>query len=225
MTDRQQQEPAHTEPQGLFPDHAHNPDRTGAGIYKPTPAGPVSVGSEHAGHGDGSGAPNGGASSGVRTPCPDPAPQGAALSAREAEEVSGPGVPESDSFLERARRRKREPEQRQHRTHPRFSEAEWTAITTAAQANQCKPGTFTALATILAAGHDDPRAAVADFRASVQSLNSATTALDRIGTLLNQETAYLHQGGTIYADHQRLLERIAQAVDAVEDAAVHLVRD
>jgi ABC-type transporter Mla subunit MlaD len=134
-------------------------------------------------------------------------------------------VPESDSFLERARRRKREPEQRQHRTHPRFSEAEWTAITTAAQANQCKPGTFTALATILAAGHDDPRAAVADFRASVQSLNSATTALDRIGTLLNQETAYLHQGGTIYADHQRLLERIAQAVDAVEDAAVHLVRD
>ena len=150
---------------------------------------------------------------------------GAAVSAREAEGVSGPGVPASDSFLERARRRKREPTQRSNRAHPCFSDTEWTAITTAAQANQCQPGTFTALATILAAGHDDPRAAVADFRASVQSLNSATTALDRIGTLLNQETAYLHQGGNLYADHQRLLERIAQAVDTVENAAVHLVRD
>ena len=136
-----------------------------------------------------------------------------------------PGGAERASFLVRARRRKREPGQRAHRTHPRFSDTEWTAITTAAQANQCQPGTFTALATILAAGHDDPRAAVADFRGGIQSLNQATTALDRIGTLLNQETAHLHQGGTIYADHQRLLERIAQAVDTVEDAAVHLVRD
>ena len=44
MTDRQLQEPAFTEPEALFPDHAHNPDRTGAGIYKPTPTHPVSVG-------------------------------------------------------------------------------------------------------------------------------------------------------------------------------------
>lgn len=224
MTEHQPQESAPAEPYDLCPGHAHAHDRAGAGIYKPTPS-TAAEGSEYAGHQDASEAPNGGASSGTRTPCPDPAPVGAAVPAREAEGVSGPGVPEGDSFLERARRRKREPEQRAHRTHPRFSDTEWTAITAAAQANQCKPGTFTALATILAAGHDDPRAAVADFRTSIQSLNQATTALDRIGTLLNQETAYLHKGGNLYTDHQRLLERITQAVDTVENAAVHLVRD
>ncbi|MBC3843732.1 hypothetical protein GXW82_36470 [Streptacidiphilus sp. 4-A2] len=135
-------------------------------------------------------------------------------------------MPNEDWFAHRLlRRRKREPAQREHRTHPRFSDAEWTAITAAAQANHCQPGTFTALATVLAAGHDDPRAAVADFHAGIQHLATATTALDRIGTLLNQETAYLHRGGTLHTEHQRLLALIEQAIEAVESTAVRLVRD
>ncbi len=181
--------------------------------------------SDRAGHCTDREAPDGGASRRVRHPSPRPAPQGAGTPAREAAEMSGPGVPNGDSFLARVRRRKREPEQRQHRTHPRFSDAEWTAVTAAAQANHCQPGTFTALATILAAGHEDPRTAVADFRSGIQRLGQATTALDRIGTLLNQETAYLHRGGTLHTEHQRLLARIEQAVEAVETTAVRLVRD
>ncbi|RBM05333.1 mobilization protein [Streptomyces sp. PT12] len=118
------------------------------------------------------------------------------------------------------RRRKREPEQRQHRTHPRFSDAEWAALTAAAKANHCKPGTFTALATVLAAGHDDPRAAVADFRTGIQRLGEATTALSRIGNLLNQETRHLHQGGGLFHAHERLLARLEEAIDTVEDTAV-----
>jgi hypothetical protein len=167
----------------------------------------------------------GGASRGVRNPSPNPAPEGAGQAAGEAAAVSGPGVPEMESFQERIRRRKREPEQREHRTHPRFSDAEWAAITAAAKANHCKPGTFTALATALAAGHDDPRAAVADFRMGIQRLGEATSALSRIGNLLNQETRYLHQGGELYQAHLRLLARLEEAIDAVEDTAVRLVRD
>ncbi|MEZ0065541.1 hypothetical protein ABIA32_001537 [Streptacidiphilus sp. MAP12-20] len=178
-----------------------------------------------AGHGDGwtddRETPNGGASSGVRSPYPGAAPVGAAGSAGVAEQVTGPGVP----FLERARRRKREKQQRENRTHPRFSDAEWAAVTAAAKANDCKAGTFTALATLLAASHDDPRAAVADFRAGIQRLDEATTALDQVGSLLNQWTRYLHQGGTFTDAHARLLERIDKAVDRVETTAVRLVRD
>ena len=128
-------------------------------------------------------------------------------------------------FIQRLRRRKREPEQRAHRVHPRFSETEWAAVVAAAAANCCQPGTFAALATVLAAGHDDPRAAVADFRAGIRRLGEATTALDRIGTLLNQEAHHVHSGGALYAEHQRLLDRIEWAVEAVEGAAVQLVRE
>lgn len=170
-------------------------------------------------------APDGGASRGTRTPCPRPAPKGPGKAAWGAALVSGPGVPQTESFAERLRRRKAEKVPREHRTHPRFSDTEWAAITAAAEANRCMPGTFTALATVLAAGHDDPRAAVADFRAGIQRLGEAATALDRIGNLLNQQTRYLHQGGTLHSEHARLLARIADAVDAVEDTAVRLVRD
>ncbi|WP_049570430.1 hypothetical protein [Streptomyces sp. SBT349] len=134
-------------------------------------------------------------------------------------------MPETESFRERVRRRKREPEQRKHRTHPRFSDTEWAAITAAAKANHCKPGTFTALATVLAAGHDDPRAAVTDFRAGIQQLGETTTALSRVGNLLNQETRHLHQGGQLHQTHLRLLARLEDAIDAVEDVAVRLLRE
>ncbi|MGP4115479.1 plasmid mobilization protein, partial [Streptomyces sp. 4N509B] len=119
-----------------------------------------------------------------------------------------------ESFQERLRRRKREAEQRVHRTHPRFSDAEWAAISAAAKANHCTPGTFTALAAVLAAGHDDPRAAVADFRTGIQYLGQATTALARVGNLLNQETRYLHQGGHLHQAHLRLLARLEEAIEA-----------
>ncbi|MDT3395799.1 hypothetical protein RKE29_03915 [Streptomyces sp. B1866] len=134
-------------------------------------------------------------------------------------------MPEEKSFAERVRRRKREPQRREHRTHPRFGDDEWAALTAAAKANHCTPGTFTALVTALASGHDDPRAAIADFHAGIQKLGKATTELSRIGNLLNQETRYLHQGGEFYQAHMHLLARIEQAVDAVEDTAVRLVRD
>ncbi|WP_157597031.1 hypothetical protein [Streptacidiphilus rugosus] len=177
------------------------------------------------GHGDGWSAdreaPDGGASSGIRRPYPGATPVGAARPTGTAERESGPGVP----FLERVRRRKRDPQQRENRAYPRFNDTEWTAITAAAKANDCMPGTYTALATLLAAGHDDPRAAVADFRAGIQRLDEATTALDQIGNLLNQWTRYLHQGGTLTEAHARLLERIDEAVDRVETTAVCLVRD
>ena len=192
---------------------------------RPTAVTEVTDRSDRAGHSTDREAPDGGASRRVRHPSPCPAPRGAGTPAREAGEVSGPGVPNETWFTARLRRRKREPEQRQHRTHPRFSDTEWAAITTAAQANHCQPGTFTALATVLAAGHEDPRAAVADFHSGIQHLGQATTALDRIGTLLNQEAAYLHRGGALHAEHQRLLARIEQAVEAVETTAVRLVRD
>jgi hypothetical protein len=128
-------------------------------------------------------------------------------------------------FLVRVRRRKREPLQRAHRTHPRFSDTEWHAVTTAAAANRCTPGTFTALATVLAAGHDDPRAAVADFHTGIRRLDEATTALDQVGNLLNQWTRYLHQGHPLADAHARLMARIDEAVDRVETTAVQLVRD
>lgn len=168
---------------------------------------------------------NGGASRGVRSPYPRPAPVGAGSAGRGPADSSGPGVPNEESFRRRPRRRKREPDQRGHRTHPRFSDTEWAAINAAARANHCQPGTFTALATVLAAGHDDPRAAVADFRTGIQRLHEATTALARVGNLLNQTVRHLHQGGQPHTDHQRLLDRLQEAIDHVEDTAVHLVRE
>ena len=170
-------------------------------------------------------APNGGASRRVWTPSPRPAPNGAGQDAPGVASSHGPGVPQETWFAQRLRRRRREKTPRTNRVSPRFSDTEWAALTRAADANKAAPGSFVAAAAVLAAGYDDPRAAVADFHGGIRRLGQATTELARIGNLLNQTVRYLHQGGALYAQHQHLLDRVERAIDTVETSATTLVRE
>jgi hypothetical protein len=180
----------------------------------------------------------GGASCGVRSPYPEPAPNGAGASRSAAgpgvpvaEREDGPGVPSGEeqpapsaAVSAAPRRRLRQSTLRPHRICPRFSEAERTAVQHAARAADLAPGGYAAAATLAAATSINPTAAVADYRRGVQELMESNRQLAAVGNNLNQVAHFLNAGGQPATDLRQLLHRIDTALAGVDDAVGWLVR-
>lgn len=179
-----------------------------------------------------------GASCGVRSPYPAPAPEGAGASRSAAdpggpaaEREDGPGVPSTGeqprpraTVRAAPRRRLRQSTLRPHRVCPRFSEAEWAAVQEAADAAYLAPGGYAAAATLAAATSTSPTAAVADYRRGVQELMESNRQLAAVGNNLNQVAHYLNSGGRPAGDLRQLLHRVDMALAGVDDAVAWLVR-
>src|SRR5690606_30625331 len=120
----------------------------------------------------------------VRNPSPNPAPGETGQ--------TGPGVPVEGEPLAPARRRLRQPEQREHRVCPRFSTSEYAALQQAAAASRMTTGGYLAEAGIAAARAENPEAAVADYRRAVQELMASNRQAAALGNNLNQLARHLN---------------------------------
>ncbi|MFD2008447.1 plasmid mobilization protein [Streptomyces narbonensis] len=136
---------------------------------------------------------------------------------------AGPGEPTRGEATQppTPRRRLREPTLREKRVHPRYSNAEFTLLTTAAHLSRMPVGGYVAETSLAAARSDDPTAAVADYRAMVKALMAANRQLAAIGRNLNQLTWHLNKDGAWPAPDivVRLLDRIEASIEDV-DAAI-----
>ncbi|MGW6791302.1 plasmid mobilization relaxosome protein MobC [Streptomyces chartreusis] len=119
------------------------------------------------------------------------------------------------------RRRLRDKQLREHRVYPRYNDDEIALVNSAAALSRMKPGGYVAECALAAARADDPTAAVADYRALVQTLMAANRQLGGVGNNLNQLTWHLNKEGSWpHPDTvQRLLDRVEASIAAV-DAAV-----
>ncbi|MFI6443270.1 plasmid mobilization relaxosome protein MobC [Kitasatospora sp. NPDC050543] len=94
---------------------------------------------------------------------------------------------------------------------PRFSDSEWTLLQRAADQAELAAGGYAA-------------AAVADYRRGIQELMESNRQLGAVGNNLNHLTHYVNAGGQPNANLRQLLERIEDAIGAVDEAVALLVR-
>lgn len=94
----------------------------------------------------------------------------------------------------------------------------------AAALSRMSPGGYVAQCALAAARADDPTAAVADYRAMVQTLMAANGRLGQIGNNLNQLTWHLNKDGAWpHPDTvQHLLDRVEEAVAAVDTTVAQI---
>ncbi|MCB5911052.1 plasmid mobilization protein [Streptomyces pinistramenti] len=118
------------------------------------------------------------------------------------------------------RRRLRQPQLRERRVHPRYSDDEFALLQKAADLSRVQVGGYVAEASLAAARADDPTAAVADYRAMAKALMAANGQLAKIGSNLNQLTRHLNQDGTWPQPDlvQRLLEHVEASIADVDTA-------
>ena len=183
----------------------------------------------------------GGASCGVRSPYPAPAPKGAEAPRSSPDPGGpaddrgvGPGVPtkgeeqQSPPTAEAAhattRRRLRHSVPRTNRVCPRFSDTEWSLLQHAADRAELAPGGYTAAAALAAAASTDPNAAVANYRRGIQELMESNRQLGAVGNNLNQVAHFLNAGGQPANDLRQLLQRVEASIGAVDDAVAWMVR-
>ncbi|GFE23665.1 hypothetical protein Sliba_41180 [Streptomyces nigrescens] len=170
----------------------------------------------------------------VRSPYPASAPEGAeATGAEGAPESAGPGGPTeggasqsspSASQTPAPHRRLREPQPREKRVYPRYSDNEFGLVQKAAELSHMALGGYVAESSLAAARSDAPTAAVADYRAAVKTLMDANRQLAMVGNNLNQLTRHLNEDGA-WPHHdtvQRLLDRVETSIAEVDDAIVHV---
>ena len=169
----------------------------------------------------------------VRSPYPAPALEGAEASGAGAPESVGPGEPTesggskpSSSMPQQfaPRRRLRDKQLRERRVHPRYNDSEIALVKNAAALSRMQPGGYVAECSLAAARSDDPTAAVADYRAMVQTLMAANGRLGQIGNNLNQLTWHLNKDGAWpHSDTvQRLLERVEASIAEVDTAVAQI---
>jgi len=122
------------------------------------------------------------------------------------------------------RRRLRDKQLREHRVHPRYNENEIALVKNAAALSRMQPGGYVAECALAAARAQDPTAAVADYRAMVQTLMAANGQLGFIGNNLNQLTRHLTQDGAWpHSDTvQQLLERVEASIAEVDTAVAQI---
>ncbi|WP_373432249.1 hypothetical protein [Streptomyces afghaniensis] len=82
------------------------------------------------------------------------------------------------------RRRLRDKQLRERRVHPRYNDDEFALVRKAAALSRMQPGGYVAECALAAARADDPTAAIADYRAMVQTLMAANRQLGGIGNNL-----------------------------------------
>lgn len=108
---------------------------------------------------------------------------------------------------------------RRNRTHPCFSDSEWADLTTAASASGLKPGGYAAVAALLAARTQNPRAAIADTRRQLEELMNANRQLAAVGNNLNQTLPHLPAPDPLHDQAQCALGLVRVALDAVDTTA------
>ena len=169
----------------------------------------------------------------IRSPYQAPAPGEAEASGAGAPESVGPGEPTEAGGTEQSfsvpqqpapRRRLRDKQLREHRVHPRYNENEIALVKNAAALSRMQPGGYVAECALAAARADDPTAAVADYRAMVQTLMAANRQLGGIGNNLNQLTWHLNKDGAWpHPDTvQRLLDRVEASIAEVDTAVAQI---
>lgn len=169
----------------------------------------------------------------IRSPYPPPALEGAEAPGAGAPGSAGPGEPTEGGGTELSssvpqqsapRRRLRDKQLREHRVHPRYNDDEITLVKNAAALSRMKPGGYVAECALAAARAEDPTAAVADYRAMVQTLMAANRQLGGIGNNLNQLTWHLNkEGAWPHPDTvQRLLDLVEASIAAVDTAVAQI---
>jgi len=169
----------------------------------------------------------------IRSPYPTPALEGAEAPGAGAPGSVGPGEPTEAGGTEQSfsvpqqpapRRRLRDKQLREHRVHPRYSENEIALVKNAAALSRMQPGGYVAETSLAAARADDPTAAVADYRAMVQTLMASNGRLGQIGNNLNQLTWHLNKDGAWpHPDTvQRLLERVEACIAEVDTTVAQI---
>lgn len=169
----------------------------------------------------------------VRSPYPTPAPEGAGASGAGAPGSVGPGEPTEGGGSEPSssvpqqpapRRRLRDKQLRERRVHPRYNDYEFALVQKAAALSRMQPGGYVAECALAAARADDPTAAVADYRALVQTLMAANRQLGGIGNNLNQLTWHLNKDGAWPHPNtvQRLLDRVEASIAEVDTAVAQI---
>jgi uncharacterized protein (DUF1778 family) len=169
----------------------------------------------------------------VRSPYPAPALEGAEASGAGAPESVGPGEPTWTGGSEPSssapqqpapRRRLRDKQLRERRVHPRYNDDEFALVQKAAALSRMQPGGYVAECALAAARAEDPTAAVADYRAMVQTLMAANRQLGGIGNNLNQLTWHLNRDGAWpHPDTvQRLLDRVEASIAEVDTAVAQI---
>ncbi|WP_258018421.1 MobC family plasmid mobilization relaxosome protein [Streptomyces noursei] len=158
-----------------------------------------------------------------------------ASGAEAAPDSTGPGVPTEGGGTEPSsnvpqkpveRRRLRDEKLREHRSHPRYNDAEFALVKNAAALSKMALGGYVAECSLAAARSDDPTAAVADYRAMIKALMAANGKLGHIGGNLNQLTHHLNKDGAW--PHPATVQRLLDHVDATVaelDAAIAQVAE
>jgi hypothetical protein len=178
-------------------------------------------------------APNSTASCRIRSPYPAPALEGAEAPGAGAPGSAGPGEPTEAGGTEQSfsvpqqpapRRRLRDKQLRERRVHPRYNDDEFALVQKAAALSRMQPGGYVAECALAAARADDPTAAVADYRALVQTLMAANRQLGGIGNNLNQLTWHLNKDGAWPHPNtvQRLLDRVEASIAEVDTAVAQI---
>ncbi|WUJ98088.1 MobC family plasmid mobilization relaxosome protein [Streptomyces platensis] len=133
---------------------------------------------------------------------------------------SSPSAPQTPA----PSRRLREPQPREKRVHPRYSDNEFGLVQKAADLSHMALGGYVAESSLAAARSDDPTAAVADYRVAVKTLMDANRQLAMVGNNLNQLTRHLNEDRA-WPHHdtvQRLLDRVETSIADVDDAVAHV---
>lgn len=121
-------------------------------------------------------------------------------------------------------RRLRQPRLRERRTHPRYSDSEFTDLAHAAALSRMQIGGYVAEASLAAARVEDPTAAIADYRAMVKALMAANRQLAGLGNNLNQLTWHLNKDGAWPEPDvvHRLLARVEASIADVDTAVAQV---